>query len=934
MVPDLTLEVIYFNQPTDFKMEFELCGSCNVRFLSACAKSRSEFLTALSKSVVRSRAIITVGSFNPLDGDFLPKIISKAAGYVLKPVDKAQLSIINSGEFSLPETAIPLVTAEGVLGGAVLENSDQTIIMLSDERALRHTLVSDLVCPYLKIFAGKRVCLTEAGVDAEHKNSKDAEVTLNPTESDFENVSSQAITEPKISDNTADDFQEILQIADNISKFNEPLDEVDKILHDIGVSIHLDNKENSAMPLSEDVNEAQAESNEHKPHSEDTIEHEAKEHKNYTVLEKPENAVSHFDLKELLADSDASREEKSKKICRRWLKIIISIILVIAVLLASYFGYDRFFEPMQTTSVYHNIRALYGKSWDGLPQDMLYKFGKLYQTNNDIFGWLNVPDTEINLPVVSSINKSELYYQTHLFDGSANSYGTLYTNSVSSSDGYSRNITVFSKESKREGMLSDIKKYLNSAHYETAPTLSFDTLYLENKWKVFSAFQVANNKSDEYVKGIFFDDAEFESYISDLKEISVIDTSIDVTTSDQLISLVCEGEGQSTVVVARRVRDNESPLVDITSSSEAETYLSSDTSTSSDVAAVAPPLQEISSSSKAQTSSKVKDKNKNNSSNTSSRYEQSGLASQTITVKPNSSKPASSSNISSADSSSSKETETSSDSEGVIDNLPILTVTNSFNSERVSGPANVIIAQILEAEMGSHYHIEALKAQAVAAYSWLLRNSAAVGKYPVVPMKTAGKRATTAANAVAGEVAVYDGKIAETVYYATSAGKTANSSDVWSAQLPYLVSVDSSVDVNASGYQTIRTYTSKQIAERANTLLGIDLTQIADKSKWFECTYDKNGVYVSKVKIGGVEQKGTYLRNNFFTDGLTGLRSSAYTIKYNETEDKFVFTVLGYGHGVGMSQTGADFYANSGMTYDAILKHYYTGISLGTYFAE
>ena len=73
MVPDLTLEVIYLNEPTDFKMEFELCSSSNVRFLSLPVKSRVEFLTAISKSVVRSRAIIAVGSFNPLDKHYIPR---------------------------------------------------------------------------------------------------------------------------------------------------------------------------------------------------------------------------------------------------------------------------------------------------------------------------------------------------------------------------------------------------------------------------------------------------------------------------------------------------------------------------------------------------------------------------------------------------------------------------------------------------------------------------------------------------------------------------------------------------------------------------------------------------------------------------------------------------------------------------------------------
>ena len=80
------------------------------------------------------------------------------------------------------------------------------------------------------------------------------------------------------------------------------------------------------------------------------------------------------------------------------------------------------------------------------------------------------------------------------------------------------------------------------------------------------------------------------------------------------------------------------------------------------------------------------------------------------------------------------------------------------------------------------------------------------------------------------------------------------------------------------------------------------------------------------------------MRDTFFSSSRVGaanvLRSSAYKVVYSATEDKFVFTVKGYGHGVGMSQTGANAYAKNGWNYEKILKHYYTGISIGTYFNE
>ncbi len=901
MVPDLTLEVIYYNQPTDFKMEFDLCGCCNIRFLSASVKNRTDFLTALGKSVIRSRVIIAVGNFNPLDTEYLPKIISKATGYVLKPVDKKEMDIKNTGEFPLPQTSVPLVTTNGLIGGCVLENADQSIIMITGDRNLRHELVTELVCPYLRFFAEKKGKTTPY----------EQRITAVPVVDVSQEMATPDIKEVKSTDAFVEPAQDM-----ETSPLPKESTDTHKSLDEETVS----------------DNNAQQEESGVQP---------------YTVLEQPDQTGSRFDLADFLIEEEQT-EVSDKKVKRRWVRVIVSVILVIAVLLASFFGYEWVFQPLQTGSVYAETRALYGQTWEKLPEDILYKFGRLYQTNSDLFGWISIPQTDINHPVVSAAGRSPLYYQTHLFDGSANRFGTLYTNNVSTKEGYARNIVIYGKDMQDGTMLSDLKKYLNLEHYKEVPTFSFDTLYVENKWKIFAVFETNDKKK---IKTDFFDDSAFETYLNDIRRWSSLKTKIDVCVYDQLITLVCESDGRYTVVVARCVRESESPLVDVTETDWDEP-ISSESSAASDVVVIGTPsvLQEI--SSKDKTSSV----DPNMKDGASSRFEQNEMVSSAIAVKPTASKkPSSSSKKVSTNDVSSKKTSskisskvsqvtsqntvTSSQKETVdIGNLPILTVKNQSTSKKVTGPANEIIAQIIEAEMGSGYHVEALKAQAVAAYSWLLCNGAADGKAPSAPMKTAGKRAIEAANAVAGQVAVYKDNVAQTYYYAISAGKTANSSDIWSAQLPYLVSVDSSVDKNVTDYQTIRKYNATDVAKWAKELLGIDLTKIADKKKWFVCTYDANNVYVKSVKIGSVSKKGTYLRDTFFNASRVGsknvLRSSAYTIKYDSTEDKFVFTVRGYGHGVGMSQTGANAYAKSGWDYEKILKHYYKGISLGTYFDE
>lgn len=947
MVPDLTLEVIYLNQPTDFKMEFEICSSSNIRFLSLPVKSHSEFLQAISKSVVRSRAIVTVGSFNPLDKLYIPKIIAKATGYELQEVEKEKFGISVEDVVFLPKSSLPLVDANGNLGGCVLENNDQSIIMLTAERELRHNIVANLVCPYLKLFAAKKTKDFSSKVisvaDAEADNSvKEENIPENIPENQEEN---------QLQNQT----EALNPVAEVIEQPQLPVLEVkEETVQAPPTDFSQEQDEKSSKEQSETVEVQQAVAENTVGISEQTQENainSATENGNpkYSVIEQPNSASgAEFDINGFLADDENEGRKSKKK--HPLVKIIISIILVLAVILASYFGYDRLFQPMQRGLVYEEIKSLYGQKWSKLPDDIFYKFGKLYQTNSDIFGWINIPDTTINLPIVSAKNKSAAYYRTHLFDGSVNRYGTLYTTAKTSGADYNRNIVVYGKNTGDGVMFSELERFLDIEHYKKVPSFTFDTLYFENKWKIFSVFKIKSKNREDYLKTNFFDDNDFSKYIELIQGVSAIETNIDVTYSDQIITLVSLGEESDVILVARKVRDGESPMVDITGA--AENYTATD---SSDIPVIAEPLKPVEESSEITDASEFVDQNMVDGA--SSRYEQQAPVTSVLEIKPtlptitsvpeiSSEKPSSknsskvSSKVSSRVSSSSKvstskpNVTTSSavtSSPDVANKLPMLTVTNTFNGAKVKGNALDIIAQNIEAEMGSSYHIEALKAQAVAAYSWLLNSGSANDKYPSLPLKTPSQKCIDAVNAVAGQVAVYGGKIATTYYYAISAGRTSYSQNIWVSAIPYLVSVDSSVDKNVKGFQTVRKYSATEVAQKAKSLLKVDLTKIADKNKWFTCSYDVNGLYCTKIKIGDVEKKGTYMRETFFNYDL---RSSAYTIEYNESEDAFIFTVKGYGHGVGMSQAGANQYAKSGWSYEQILKHYYTGITLGTYYVN
>ena len=153
MVPELSLEVIYYKQKTDFKLEFALCSACSVRFLSTLTETQQDFTNALRRAFSRSRAVVLVGSFLPKGPDYLPRLLAETVGLRLEGVDTAHFGITNTNQLLLPQGGLPLVTVHGRCGGCVVEKADQSLILLTDEQGLRQELTEDLICPYLAYFA-------------------------------------------------------------------------------------------------------------------------------------------------------------------------------------------------------------------------------------------------------------------------------------------------------------------------------------------------------------------------------------------------------------------------------------------------------------------------------------------------------------------------------------------------------------------------------------------------------------------------------------------------------------------------------------------------------------------------------------------------------------------------------------------------------------
>ena len=252
-------------------------------------------------------------------------------------------------------------------------------------------------------------------------------------------------------------------------------------------------------------------------------------------------------------------------------------------------------------------------------------------------------------------------------------------------------------------------------------------------------------------------------------------------------------------------------------------------------------------------------------------------------------------------------------------------------------------------EMGSNFHDEAVKAQIVATYTDLILFPKTSPINISCKMDINSLRSTTSGwswksdtnynrlqnliTSVIGQAALYNGQPIDSTYFSMSAGKTLSNQYYWvGGSLPYLQSVDSHWDTSVSGFQTTYSITTTNFKALIKSKYSFDLG--GDPSTWFSnnMSYDPNNLYVTNINLIDTSNKphvltGRNIREDII--GATNLRSISFSVIYNVLNDTLTFTAKGNGHCVGMSQWGAEGMAKEGSTYQQILTHYYTGITIG-----
>ncbi|HAG42171.1 MAG TPA: stage II sporulation protein D [Clostridium sp.] len=280
-------------------------------------------------------------------------------------------------------------------------------------------------------------------------------------------------------------------------------------------------------------------------------------------------------------------------------------------------------------------------------------------------------------------------------------------------------------------------------------------------------------------------------------------------------------------------------------------------------------------------------------------------------------------------------------------NVPVVKIYLSKENRVVELPLEEYVKGVISSEMPINFEIEALKAQAVAARTYTIAHTKVLGggcskgngadlcdtihcqvymnKEKRMELwgdsaKENWEKVEEIVKATEGQVITYNNELARGAYYfSTSSGRTENSEDVFVNALPYLRSVESEGEEQAPRYKSTVKVPYEQLVDKVNNEYNANMAVSNIKSQ-IKILGRTEGGSVKEIKLGDAVIAGTKFRT------LYNLNSANFNLNFLDSE--LEISCNGFGHGVGMSQWGANAMAKDGKSYKQILSHYYKGIEV------
>lgn len=278
-------------------------------------------------------------------------------------------------------------------------------------------------------------------------------------------------------------------------------------------------------------------------------------------------------------------EDKSKKLTSRLITAIAAVILICCLIVL----FDYFYKGWRNQQIIKDAQDAHGQGGDVVeiePDEelpLLPSAVGLLKQNPDTVGWINVPNTKIDLPVVKASNEEGMkndYYLTHNFLREENKAGTVFADyrTTIKSKKQSDNIILYGHNELNNTMFGDLDKYKDGFYgsvdfYKKSPTFTFSTNYEEAEYKVFAYFVISANPAHEkrteffdYQNYVDFTEERYNDFINNVMARTKIITDVDVQYGDRFVTLsTCSKEFKDArfIVIGRKVREGESSFVDV-----------------------------------------------------------------------------------------------------------------------------------------------------------------------------------------------------------------------------------------------------------------------------------------------------------------------------------------------------------------------------------
>ena len=259
------------------------------------------------------------------------------------------------------------------------------------------------------------------------------------------------------------------------------------------------------------------------------------------------------------------RDNLKQIIVKVFFLISLTVFIVSAVYIANYFLNAKHQDGIvaEARAVWHTSE----KEEEPQPSVIELMLGE----NSDFKGWITVPNTKIDNPIYQTDNND--FYLNHNQQKQKSIYGALFFDcqNVITESKTDKNLVIYGHHMKNGSMFGNLTKYKQLSFYKQNPTVEFSTLYKKSTYKIYAAFVLNASKADDngYIYNIsrknFIDDEDFDSWVNEARERSLINTGVDVKNGDNIITLVTctyDFDNARFVVMARETREGEDVSVD------------------------------------------------------------------------------------------------------------------------------------------------------------------------------------------------------------------------------------------------------------------------------------------------------------------------------------------------------------------------------------